>query len=309
MSADVVRVTAISRNFDTRVAVRDLSFTLHAGEVVALLGPNGAGKTTTLRMLAGLIPPSSGQIHIKGQPLNASSADTLRADIGLLTETPGLWDRLTVQMNLLTYARLYGLDDAAGAVARTLALVGLTERAHDIAAVLSKGLRQRLAIARAIMHQPQIVLLDEPTSGLDPLSARHVRDLIFDLRGQGRAIVVSTHNLAEAEQLADRLAVLNTKLLALDTPASLRAGRTGHLVEIECETDAEQWARLLPLERTEQATVDGSVIAIALISADRVPDIVAALVEGGARVRRVMPVQRSLEDVYLALVNGSENAA
>src|SRR5262245_20416760 len=170
---ETVRATALTRSFGSRAAVRNLSIALHRSEIVVLLGPNGAGKTTTLRMLAGLIPPTSGTVVIDGTPLTAKS-DALRSRVGLLTETPGLWDRLSVHMNLLTYARLYGLPQAHEAVDHALAMVGLTDRKRDVAGILSKGLRQRLALARALMHQPTIVLLDEPTSGPSPPTARYI---------------------------------------------------------------------------------------------------------------------------------------
>ena len=174
----MLSVSHLTRHFGSRVAVADVSFALAAGEIFALLGPNGAGKTTTLRMMAGLIAPTSGAVHIDGQQVTARSAGRLRAAIGFLTESPGLWDRLTVRQNLLTYARLYKLADPGQAVARALALFGLADRADDRTAQLSKGLRQRVALARTLLHDPRIVLLDEPTSGLDPESARTVRDLI-----------------------------------------------------------------------------------------------------------------------------------
>ena len=240
-AAEAVRATALTRTFGARVAVSDLSLSIRAGEIVALLGPNGAGKTTTLRMLAGLIPPSSGEISLQGVALTLDSADALRRHVGFLTESPGLWDRLTVRLNLLTYARLYSLPHPHEAVQRMLTLVGLADRKRDAAGALSKGLRQRLAIARALLHEPSIILLDEPTSGLDPASARHIRDLISDLRRQGRAILVSTHNLAEAEELADRIAVLNTRLLALDSPSALRRVFGGIHVSIEVEGPADRW--------------------------------------------------------------------
>jgi ABC-2 type transport system ATP-binding protein len=305
----VVRATALTRRFDRRVAVDNLTLALARGEIVALLGPNGAGKTTTLRMLAGLIAPSSGHIELQGVALTPASADALRGHIGLLTEMPGLWDRLSVRSNLLTYARLYGLSDPRRAVERTLALVGLSDRAGDTAGTLSKGLRQRLAIGRALMHEPAIVLLDEPTAGLDPSSARHVRNLIADLREQGRTVLVSTHNLSEAEELADRIAVLQTRLLALDTPAALRAEHRGIRVHVEVEGTSGQWQTALGLDDGESVTVDAEQLTYVLRGPTRIPDLVAALVTAGARVRRVAAADRSLEDVYLALVGSSEEGA
>jgi ABC-2 type transport system ATP-binding protein len=272
----------LTRVFDARVAVRDVSLSVNAGEIVSLLGPNGAGKTTTMRMLAGLIPPTTGRIAINQIELTDSTAGRARNAIGLLTEAPGLWERLSVRLNLLTHARLQGVADAAASVEASLRHVDLLDRANEIAGKLSKGLKQRVAIARALLHKPRVLLLDEPTSGLDPASARHIRDLILGLRSEGCAVLVSTHNLAEAEELSDRIAVLNTDLLAFDTPATLRKARAGSRVWIELEGG----------ERREFEIHDVAEI----------PAIVARLVAEGARIMRVTPDQRSLEDVYLELV-------
>lgn len=302
MPGELVRATTLTRTFGPRVAVKDLSITLHAGEIVALLGPNGAGKTTTLRMLAGLIPPSHGNIELLGTPLTRESSDGLRRHVGLLTEAPGLWDRLTVRMNLVTYARLYGLSRPGETVERALGIVGLADRVRDVAGTLSKGLRQRLALARALIHDPPIVLLDEPTAGLDPSSARHVRDLIADLRRRGRALLVSTHNLSEAEELADRIAVLNTTLLANDSPSALRQRLTGVRLEIEMEGPADAWLEVLPPGIADNVTASGSVLSVVAAGTTSTPDLVAALVHAGARIRRVTPSERTLEEVYLSLV-------
>src|SRR5687767_3271368 len=168
----------LTRRFGDRIAVEDVSFELAPGEIFALLGPNGAGKTTTLRMLAGLIAPTNGAVHVQGERLTASTATRLRSHIGFLTEAPGLWDTLTVRQNLCVYARLYGLTAPGDAVNEALALFDILQRGEDRTARLSKGLKQRVALARALVHKPPIVLLDEPTSGLDPESARAVRELI-----------------------------------------------------------------------------------------------------------------------------------
>jgi ABC-2 type transport system ATP-binding protein len=301
-----VEATQLTRRFGPRLAVDRISFTLGTGEVVALLGPNGAGKTTTIRMLAGLIAPSEGTVFLQGTRLTRDTADGLRQRIGLLTESPGHWDRLSVGLNLLTYARLYGLARPSDAVERALALVGLGDRRRDAAGTLSKGLRQRLAIARALIHDPPIVLLDEPTAGLDPASARQIRDVIVALRQQGRALLVSTHNLAEAEQVADRLAVIKSALLAIDTPAALRRSSDVTRVIIRVEGLAERWLHALTAIGGAAAAAEGSVLSVGLDHERDVPDLVAALVTAGARVKRVEPATRSLEEVYLSLVGPTE---
>ncbi len=243
MASEVVRTSGLSRSFDGRPAVDDLTLSVHAGEVLCLLGPNGAGKTTTFRMLAALLLPTRGEVMVAGTPLTPDTADQVRGRVGLLTEAPGLWERLTVRANLLTYARLHGVPDENRRVAAVMQDVGIDDRADDRAGALSKGLKQRVAIARALVHDPPVVLLDEPTSGLDPANARHVRDLIGRLRADGRAVLVSTHNLAEAEDLADRIAILNTRLIAYDTPRRLREQRRGATLIIDVDGDASAWQR------------------------------------------------------------------
>ena len=282
MAADLLVADRLTRTFGDRVAVRDLSLSVATGEIVALLGPNGAGKTTTMRMLAGLILPTAGRVIIDRVEVSAATANAARHAIGLLTEAPGLWERLSVRLNLLTYARLQGVADPGGAVASVLDQVQLSDRADDLAGKLSKGLKQRVALARAILHRPPVVLLDEPTSGLDPASARHVRDLILAMRSDGRAVLVSTHNLAEAEELADRIAVLKTELLAFDAPAALRSRGAGVSVLIEFEDGSKQ--------TIEVRTCPGFRI------------VVRDLVQAGKRIVRVVPDRRSLEEVYLSLV-------
>lgn len=302
MPAALLIADRLTRTFDARVAVSDLSLSVNAGEVVTLLGPNGAGKTTTLRMLSGLILPTSGRMFINGIQVSWATAAEARRAIGLLTEAPGLWERLTVRFNLLTYARLHGLANPARHVDETLELVELSDRADDLAGKLSKGLKQRLAIARALIHRPPVVLLDEPTSGLDPASARHIRDLILTLRQEQRAVLVSTHNLAEAEELSDRIAVLKTGLLALDAPAALRNRLSGSTVTIDVEGPATKWTSVVGAISGITSEAIGSRLNVTVGNLSVVPDLIASLVSAGARVVRVVPGQRTLEEIYLELV-------
>jgi len=302
MATEVVRTSGLSRSFDDRPAVDDLTLSVHAGEVLCLLGPNGAGKTTTFRMLAALLLPTRGEVMVAGTPLTPDTADQVRSRVGLLTETPGLWERLTVRSNLLTYARLHGVPDENRRVATVMQDVGIDDRADDRAGALSKGLKQRVAIARALVHDPPVVLLDEPTSGLDPANARHVRDLIGRLRADGRAVLVSTHNLAEAEDLADRIAILSTRLIACDTPRRLREQRRGGTLIIDVEGDASAWREVVTRTGAALVSADGARLVLQLPASLDVPDIVLALVAAGARVSRVEPRDASLEDAYLALV-------
>lgn len=299
-----IEVAHVSRSFGAREAVQDVTFAVGYGETLVLLGPNGAGKTTTLRMLAGLLVPTSGRATVAGVDVaSPAEATRLRAQIGLLTEVPGLWDRLSVELNLLTYARLHGVAAPAAAVHRALDRLGIAGRGRDVAATLSKGLRQRVALARALIHGPRVVLLDEPTSGLDPEAAKDVRDVIRTLRSDGAAVVVCTHNLAEAEQLADRIGVVKTRLLAVETADALRAraGLESPRLVIDVEGDAVVWrGQLAPW--ADEVTVAGPRMRLRLRRGGATPDVVASLVGAGARVVAVQQEQPSLEQAYLALV-------
>jgi ABC-2 type transport system ATP-binding protein len=294
----------LTRRFDSRVAVEDVSFDLAPGEIFALLGPNGAGKTTTLRMLAGLIQPSSGVVSIKGEPVTRQSASQLRARIGFLTEAPGLWDRLTVRQNLIVYAQLHGLARPADTVDAALDTFGIRDRGSEPAAQLSKGLKQRVALARTLLHNPSIVLLDEPTSGLDPESARDVRALVLRLRAEGRAVLLSTHNLDEVERVADRVAVLKTRLVAMDTPGALRASLFGARVRITITNEAERYASLLRAAGSGDVRVENGDLSVGLDGVtSTTPSLVRTLVEAGASIEAVVPEEPPLEDVYLRLID------
>jgi ABC-2 type transport system ATP-binding protein len=300
----VLTASHLSRHFDDRVALEDVSFTLERGEILALLGPNGAGKTTTLRILAGLIAPSSGTVAIDGQPMGPESAPQLRSRIGFLTEAPGLWDRLTVRDNLLVYARMYGLTSPRRAVDEALARFEIGDRGDDRAAQLSKGLKQRVALARSLLHDPRIAMLDEPTSGLDPASAREVRDLILELRAQGRTVLLCTHNLDEVERVADRVAVLSRRLIAIGTPGSLRQKLFAPRVRIVLTQAAEPFAVALRTAGASDIRVDGVVMSVGVANTPlTIPDVVRRLVEAGAGVESVMPEEPPLEDVYLKLLH------
>jgi ABC-2 type transport system ATP-binding protein len=300
----VLAADSLTKTFGSRLAIERVSFEVRPGEIFALVGPNGAGKTTTLRMLAGLIQPTAGAVRFRGQP-TAGLETTLRASIGFLTEAPGLWDRLTVRQNLGVHARLHGLPQPGRAVDAAMDLFGITDRAAEFTAVLSKGLRQRVALARALLHDPGAVLLDEPTSGLDPESARDVRELILRLRHERRAVLISTHNLDEVDRLADRVALLNTRLVALDTPQSLRAHAFGARVRVRFSGPATAYAATLRDAGLTDLRIDGNAVSIGFDgAAARTPDIVRRLVAAGAGVEAVEPEEPSLEQVYLRMLIG-----
>jgi ABC-2 type transport system ATP-binding protein len=300
----VLTASHLTRRFGDRLALDDLSIDLGGGEIFALLGPNGAGKTTTLRLLAGLISPTSGKVLVDGEAMTPASASRLRARIGFLTEAPGLWDSLSVRQNLLVYARLYGLESPARAVDEVLRLFEITDRGNDRAAELSKGLKQRVALARSLLHNPRIVLLDEPTSGLDPESAREVRELIVGLRDQGRTVMLCTHNLDEVERVADRVAVLRTRLVATGTPDALRDRMFPPRIRVTLRQPAASFVDLVQRSGFAGVSADGAVLSVSLDGrGPRTPDLVRRLVEAGADIEAVEPEERRLEDVYLKLLH------
>jgi len=305
----VIAATGLTRRFGSRTVVNDVTFDVGRGEILALLGPNGAGKTTTLRMLAGLIAPTSGTVAIDGVQLTRATGSALRSRIGFLTEAPGLWDRLTVRENLRIYAGLYALANADATIDRALETFELTGRGSVRTAELSKGTRQKVALARALLHEPPILLLDEPTSGLDPEVTRSVRKLLEERRQAGCAILVSTHNLDEAERLADRVAVLHERLLALDRPATLRQRlTTGRLiVRLAGDPSAYIDAARTALPDVVDIAADGTALTLRLSDPERqTPALVAALVAAGARVLEVRAEMPALEEVYLHLMGDTD---
>ena len=302
----MISAAQVTRRFGERVAVDNVTFSVQGGEVFGLLGPNGAGKTTTLRMLGGLIAPTSGAVAIDGRPFTPANAAALRARIGFLTETPGLWDNLTVEDNLCVYARLFGVSRPGLAAARVLRLFELADRRGDRVALLSKGMKQKLALARALVHDPDVVLLDEPTANLDPKTSRAVRDLLLDLRSRGRAVVISTHNLAEVERLADRVGLVSTSLIAIGEPAALRREVFGRRLRVRLAGGFPPPAQLAAAASRaggHDVRIDGLDLSMVLENPDRAtPDVVRALVDAGAEIREVFDEQPPLEEVYLKLM-------
>ena len=260
-------------------------------------------------MLAGLLAPTSGDATVAGIRLSRETIDQVRARIGFLTEAPGLWDRLTVRQNLMVYARLHQLSDPSGTVAQAIERLELDDRRDSLCAELSKGLKQRVALARALLHEPPVVLLDEPTSGLDPQSARLVRDLVLDLRARGHAVVLSTHNLYEAERLADRVGVLRGRFLAVASPADLRQRLFGSRALVRVTDEAPAYAQVIAAAGGRDVVVEGNTLRFALDDlTGAMPGVVRALVMSGAAVVEVTTEDAPLEDVYFTLVEGSEPA-
>src|SRR5579864_2080159 len=239
---NAIETNTLTRAFGSLMAVDDLTLTIPEGTVFGFLGPNGAGKTTTVRLLSALIAPTRGTATVAGHRLGENN-EAIRQSIGILTETPGLYDRLSAWQNLMFFAELYDLsaERAASQVERYLRMLDLWERRGSSVGGFSKGMRQKLAIARALLHEPKVIFLDEPTSGLDPEAARVVRDFIKELRAEGRTIFLTTHNLPEADELCDLIGVFRVRLLRLGAPASLRAGMFSAGTQVRVAGDAAHW--------------------------------------------------------------------
>jgi len=299
----IIETFGLSRHFGKVAAVQDLTLTVEAGEVLGFLGPNGAGKTTTIRMLAGMIAPTKGYAVVASHR-TARNVEQLHEVIGMLTQTPGLYDRLSARRNLEYFASFYPSIDSKSQVEKYLKLIGLWTRCNDKVGTFSKGMKQRLALARALVHEPKVLFLDEPTAGLDPEAAGEVRQLIRTLREEGRTIFLSTHNLNEAEMLCNRIAVLHTKLLALDTPEQLRRRffRRQIIVQLEA-SDAKVTEAVKELAFVQEVREEGSQLVLELTDSERNrPELVKAIVEAGGRVIAVSEKQYPLEEVYLRLI-------
>ena len=299
----MIRTENLTKKFSTTLAVDRLSLTIPEGEVFGFLGPNGAGKTTTVRMLTSLIAPTSGSAQVNG--LQIGKDDTaIRRSVGILTETPGMYDNLSAEYNLEIYANLYEVKDVKGQVEKYLRMLGLWERRNDEAGSFSKGMKQKLAIARALLHEPHLLFLDEPTAALDPEAAHLVREFIAELRKEGRTIFLCTHNLDEADRLCDRIGVFKSRMLVVDSPAALRSQLFGRKVVFHLRQADEGLASTLrKMSFVREAKVVDNKLIVTLDDPEaRNPEILRTLVGAGADVQFVGELRHSLEDVYLQLM-------
>ena len=299
----VIETHGLTRKFGNLTAVENLDLEMQKGEVLGFLGPNGAGKTTTIRMLTGIISPTLGYAIVAGCRTD-THVEQLHEKIGLLTESPGFYDRLSAMLNLKFYAGFYSNIDMPVNIEKYLKMLGLWDRRDDKVGTFSKGMKQRLALARALIHDPLVLFLDEPTAGLDPEAADTVRKFIKGFSEEGRTVFLSTHNLSEAEQLCQKIAVFHTRLLAVDTPANLRASLFRREVTVKLESIATkllETVKILPF--IKKIRVDGNTIVAELNNTEKdLPDLVQGIVQAGGRIAGVSEQQHSLEEVYLTLV-------
>ena len=300
----MIQAEGLTKRFGDILAVDDLTLDVKKGEVFAFLGPNGAGKTTTVRMLVALIAPTAGRAWVNGHEIGQDDTD-IRRGTGILTEAPGLYERLNAVQNLTLYAKLYEVDDVEGQVKKYLGMLGLWERRDEPVGGFSKGMKQKLAIARALLHEPPLLFLDEPTAALDPEASRLVRDFIGEVKAQGRTIFLCTHNLDEADRLADRIGIIKQRLIQVDSPTNLRRSLYGRrvIVDLVTATEAVQAAvRGLPFVREMEQ--DDHRLVISLDNPDEQnPTLVERIVAAGGKIRSVYELRHSLEDIYFTLVD------
>ena len=309
MKPSVITINQLTRRFKETMAVNNLSLEVRAGEIFGFLGHNGAGKTTTVRLLNGVIEPTSGSMRVLGLDPQVDGP-ALRARTGVLTETPSMDERLTAWDNLSIYADLYGVprSEVRKRINDLLDEFDLADRAKEKVGGYSKGMKQRLALARALLHKPELLFLDEATSGLDPIAAHHVNELIERMaRGENRTVFMCTHNLVEAQKLCDRVAVLeHGRLVALGTPAELTRQYVRRL-DVEIEVDEAQIPATLGVLRSlpelvlgEPAQPNGA-LAVTIDRRESIPEVLACLVQSHIRVYRISPQEANLEQVYFTL--------
>jgi len=303
----MIRAEGLTKRFGDNLAVDNLTLHVERGEVFAFLGPNGAGKTTTVRMLAALIGLTAGRAWVNGYQLGVQNMD-VRRSVGILTEAPGLYERLDAVQNLQLHAKLYEVDDVAGQVQKYLQLLGLWQRRDEPVGGFSKGMKQKLAIARALLHEPPLLFLDEPTAALDPEAARTVRDFIGEVKGAGRTIFLCTHNLDEADRLADRVGIIKQKLIQVDSPGNLRRSLYGRrvVVHLAAVTELVRTAvEALPFVQEVQQVENTLVIGLEEPEQQN-PVLVERIVAAGGRVQFVNELRHSLEDIYFSLIQEGE---
>jgi len=306
----MITVTNLTKKFGEVTAVEGLTFQVEDGEVFGFLGPNGAGKTTTIRMLCCLISKTSGEAKIADYQIG-KAADSLqiRKMIGLVPDNVGLYDDLSVFENLDFYGKLYEYPEKLRKenIERFLKMLGIWERKDTRAGSLSKGMKQKLALARALVHEPKILFMDEPTANLDPESAKTVRDFILELKKQGRTIFLNTHNLDEAQRICDRIGIIKTRLLTVGSPEQLRESLTGPKTEIRLAQINEALVSELRKRIPNKIEVSDDKLIIDVTDPDKEnPIIIAAITSNGGQVREVTQIVPTLEDVYLQITKGTK---
>jgi ABC-2 type transport system ATP-binding protein len=304
--SDAITLENVSKKLGGRQVLNGVNFSIQTGDIFGYLGPNGAGKTTTIRIILGLMTPTHGKVSVLGKDV---SIDGNRGRVGFVLETDGLYDYMTAYENLVFYSNLYGVSQSSGKIQNILNLVRLADRARDKVSSYSKGMRQRLALARAMVHDPDILILDEPTAGVDPTGQIEVRQIILDLAARGKTIFFSSHNLDEVQRICNRIALINRGLIKLYGETEMLQRQMSNS-EVIIETSAAIPDSLL----IELHSVAGLNIqktqekAIVLTTTEdmKVPDVVAILVQKGVRIEQVKRREASVEEIYTSILKEVE---
>ncbi|MDD4465432.1 MAG: ABC transporter ATP-binding protein [Dehalococcoidales bacterium] len=304
----MIEIKNLTKKFKSTLAVDDISLKISEGEVFGCLGHNGAGKTTTMRLILGLLRPTSGTAHVWEKPL--SQNPHLRRKVGVLLENDGLYENLSGEDNLDYYARLYEIPDRKNRVSSLLEYTGLDTRRKDKVGTYSRGMRRKIGLARSILHYPSVLLLDEPSAGLDPEVQKMVRDLILNLaREQKILILLNSHDLDEVERICDRIAILQRgRVIACDSIKNLRSASSEPGVEIvlDGEEDPDMAVRVIEsVEYVERIALANGKIRV-VFKKGKSPDLLPALVNAGIRVSEISRTSRSLEDIYLEIIHREE---
>ena len=296
----------LTRKFSEVTAVENLTFSVDRGEVFGLLGPNGAGKSTTVRMICCLIGKSDGFAQVGGwDTSDKEGAIRIRRSIGFVPDSVGMYVSMSAMRNLYYFGRLYDCPDdlIKENSERYLKLLDLWDSRDRNVSTYSKGMKQKLAIVRALVHDPEILIMDEPTANLDPAVSKTIRDLILDLKKENRTILLNTHNLDEAQRVCSRIGLLKTKLLALDTPENLEKSMSGRKTEIVLVEVIPQILEAISSRNPESLDREGNRLILRLSDPEKErPGIIAAVVQAGGNVQTVTDIGASLEDVYLKQV-------
>jgi ABC-2 type transport system ATP-binding protein len=305
----VIEVRDVTRRFGSFTALSHASFVVRSGEIVALLGPNGAGKTTASRIIAGILAPTEGDAIVDGLSVRGD-ADRVRSRCGLVTDSPALYERMSLRSYLTYFARLYDVPSPALRIAQLVELMGLTAVLDRKLAAFSRGMKQKAAIARALVHEPRVLLLDEPATALDPEMAQTLRELIVSLRAQHRAILLCTHDLDEAQRISDRVVIVDRgRIVREGATEELRsAGRPSFRAELVGDETAVRGAlRTVGVTVGAVSAADGH-LEIRWSTDDPAENntrALRALLDTGARVISLNAETRSLEDAYLAIIKES----
>ena len=305
----MITVENLTKKFETVTAVENISFNINESEIFGFLGPNGAGKTTTIRMLSTLISQTSGKITIDNRSPE-SDGEYIRSIIGLLTESPGMYEKISAYDNLEYYSSFYNIPGIKRKdnIERYLKMFDLWNRKDDLVGTYSKGMKQKLALSRALIHEPKILFLDEPTAGLDPESAHMVRNFIESLKKEKTTVFLCTHNLEEASNLSDRVCIIKRKIIRIATLSELQSDDKNKRVEIVFTENASKYIKLLEeIDKIKDIQADNNR-AILVIEEPEIsnPLIIKKLVGNGAEILYFNEIKATLEEIYLDLIKDKE---